>query len=160
MIKILFLCDTNTTLSPLAKAMLKKTISDLEPSIRIEVDTAGTHAGKTVRPASSEIKRIAKSLGLDISEHRSLQASPGELSNYRFILAMNEENFWFARNQVPKDSSTRVQLLSEFSNDYSRRDIPDPLLGEIEYQDITKILEKYLTHFAKHLSDQVKAGIL
>jgi protein-tyrosine phosphatase len=80
--KILVVCIGNVNRSPLAAAILRR---DLPKST---VDSCALSFGVN-RPASPAAREYARTIGLDLSTHRSRQISPAD--KYDLALVMNKQ---------------------------------------------------------------------
>jgi protein-tyrosine-phosphatase len=96
---ILFVCTANRFRSPLAAAILRKTLSQMGMSASWEIASAGTWA-ETGQPVLSYVAEAARGFGIDLSAHRSRRVNEALLTQYDLILVMQ--------------ASQREALLSEF----------------------------------------------
>src|SRR6185503_19226411 len=84
---ILFVCTANRFRSPLAAAVLRKCLEELDIADSWLISSAGTWAtaGQPLMPGVSE---AAQRLNLDVSNHRSVRVSGKLLSKYDLIIVM------------------------------------------------------------------------
>lgn len=108
---ILFVCTANRFRSPFAAAILKQALGEKYPSSASWiVDSAGiwTEPGQPVIPAVAE---VARSYGLDLSNHRSVGVSGQLLSEYDLILVMESGHKEALQSEYPS-LGDRIYLLS------------------------------------------------
>lgn len=123
---------------------------------RITVDCAGTHPGKTPRKPDRRIERLAAQRGIDLSGIVSKPVDSESVKKFDLILVMNEDNFWHLKSLCPEESSSpRVQLLMEYSGQLGQREIPDPLMGEISFEEALDILEKVAGKLLEELKSKL-----
>lgn len=70
MVKVLFVCRANQVRSPIAEACLKRWASSHCHPGKLAVASAGTWARENAPPPPA-VQQAARSLGLDLSKHRS-----------------------------------------------------------------------------------------
>ncbi len=141
-ISVLFVCDTNITLSPLASAcfLLHTQKAGLEPSFRIE--SAGCFAGKTQRSIDRRMKKIADEQELFVPVTTSRNVDRELIEGKDLVIVMNDENFWHIKRITPEITSDHLRLLMEFSGQLGIREMPDPLQGDISYQEAYELVFK------------------
>jgi protein-tyrosine phosphatase len=105
--KILFVCYGNICRSPLAAALAQQTLA------HIEIESAGFHE-TTNRSCPEKMLRIAGSLGLDLSQHRSARVTCEQLLRADLVIAMDGENLDRIRTECP-DALPRTTLLGLFA---------------------------------------------
>jgi protein-tyrosine phosphatase len=98
--KILFVCLSNTSRSPLAAGILRKKIA--ERSLEVEVDSAGFEAHLINEPPENIVIQTAAEYNIDISSHRSHLFSQKDFDYFDKIYVMDSTSFrsimYFARN--------------------------------------------------------------
>lgn len=134
---ILLVCTANRFRSPLAAAMLKKSLEEIRIAESWQIGSAGiwTTPGK---PVISRAADAAQKFGIDLSGHRSTEVSRGLLSNYDLILVMQAGQKEALLTEFP-DLGERIHLLSEVVEGRSY-DIPDLLGSEHEAAEIVEEL--------------------
>jgi protein-tyrosine-phosphatase/predicted ATP-grasp superfamily ATP-dependent carboligase len=134
--KIVFLCYGNICRSPLAAKLAEQRLSG------VAIDSAGFH--KTIGRSSPEkMLRVASALGIDLSGHRSSQATRDLLLNADLVIAMDLDNLNRLRREYP-EAIRHTTLLGLFANPPILA-IADPYLAD---EDSTN-----------RICDQVRAGI-
>ena len=119
--KILFLCYGNICRSPLAAALAEKLLTG------IAIDSAGFHE-QTGRSCPQKILGIGKSLGIDLSFHRSARVTHDKLANSDLVIAMDLENLNRLRQEF-SGMASRTTLLGLFATPETL-DIADPYLAD------------------------------
>ena len=119
--KILFLCYGNICRSPLAAALTEQSLG------HIEVESAGFHS-TTGRSCPEKILRIAKSLGVDLSHHRSACVIREQLLSADLVIVMDLENIDRVKAACPEVLG-RTTLLGLFAAPPSVS-IADPYLAD------------------------------
>jgi protein-tyrosine phosphatase len=79
---VVFVCTGNRARSPLAKALLRRRLSDL---LSVDVSSAGT-LRLDGAPALPAAVRAARRLGIDLAEHRSRALGSGSLASADLVL--------------------------------------------------------------------------
>ncbi len=121
---ILVVCTGNICRSPMAEGML---INSLPAGLvgRVAISSAGTHAlhGNQAQPHAIA---VMQAIGVDISGHRARQLSGTLVRSSDLVLAM--ETFHLKLIKMKSlFSPARARLLTEFSADGDRHDVPDPM---------------------------------
>jgi len=151
MIRVLFVCYTNTSLSPLASAIMSKLVARDGLSREIFVDSAGSHPGGGPRGVERRAAAFAKEHGLDVEHHKTKAVSKEDPQNFDYILVMNEEIFWHIKSLSSEDSKASLQLFTEYSGQMAIREVADPVLGESEYEEIFDFMERVCSLFLDEL---------
>jgi protein-tyrosine phosphatase len=138
---ILFVCTANRFRSPLAAAMLRKSLEELGIAEAWTIASAGTW-GIPGEPAIPEVVVPAGRFGIQLSDHRSRRVSEGLLSTYDLILVMQAGQKEALLSEFPP-LKERVYLLSEV---VERRtyDIPDALGSEQETAEVVAELHSLI----------------
>jgi protein-tyrosine phosphatase len=154
---ILFVCTANRFRSPLAAAILRKTLEEMGIAASWRIASAGTWAepGQPVMPGISE---AAQRFGIDLSGHRSARVNSRLLSKYDLIVVMQGGHREALLSEDPK-LQERVYLLSDVAERRSY-DIPDALGSEQEMLEVIAELDSLIRRgldsicvLATHLSN-------
>lgn len=134
--KILFLCYGNICRSPLAAALATQQHSP------VEIASAGFHE-QTGRSSPEKMLCLARSFGVDLSQHRSTCVTRQQLASADLIVAMDLENIERLKAEFP-EALPRTTLLGLFA-DPEALEIADPYRADAE-----------TTH---KICEQVRSGI-
>lgn len=135
---ILFVCNANRFRSPLAAAMFRKRLQELEIPGSWQVGSAGMWAAPG-QPALQRAAAAGRKLGLDLSDHRSARLSRSMVSEYDLIVVMEAGHREALVNEDPR-LLPRVHLLSDLV-ERSSYDIPDTFSSEQEVGEVTAELD-------------------
>lgn len=127
---VLFVCMGNICRSPTAEGVLRTMHRRLVPELRLQVDSAGTHADYHLGEQPDRRSQQAAQLrGYDISGHRARVVTPEDFDMFDYVLAMDHDNL---RNlQKMRNASARAELglLLAYAPQTSVRSVPDPYHG-------------------------------
>jgi len=131
-VNVLFVCTGNMHRSPLAEALLRAEI-DRDRRTDIEVTSAGTMGGWAF-PAVGEAVQLAAEAGLDISSHRSRQATVEMIDLADLVLVMERFHLEWIQATHPA-AAGKCRLLSEYADPDGviapGDDVPDAIGEEI-----------------------------
>ena len=127
MVRVLFVCMGNICRSPTAEGVFRHLVESQKLEGQIQVDGAGTHDYHIGEPADDRSSRAAALRGIDLSRSRGRQVGPGDLNEFDYVLAMDQDNLRHL-NGFPPGSAT-VGLFLEYALDLGRSDVPDPYFG-------------------------------
>ena len=150
MANILFVCTANRFRSPLAALYFARELVRHGDDQDVRVSSAGTWTIPE-RPATPEVIAFAKSLGLNLSMHKSRVVSKRILSDADLVVVMESGHKESLSNEFPA-TSDQIYLLSDIIQGVSY-DIPDPYTGDEKIEDIAneiialidKGYEKFIT---------------
>lgn len=129
MVKVLFVCLGNICRSPTAEGVFRKLVESQNMSDFIVIDSAGTHAYHVGKAPDPRAQEAAARRGIDLSGLRGRQAIPEDISEFDYILAMDEENYQNLLDIAPPDVEHRIQLFLEYAPGRQERSVPDPYYG-------------------------------
>jgi protein-tyrosine phosphatase len=121
---VLFVCTGNQYRSPITAAAFVKQLERDGNAAQWTVDSAGTWTSTGLPPFSDAI-RVARSLGLDIADHKTCPIDALDLSKYDLIVVMEQGHKEAILSEFP-GARGRVHLISEIG-DHIPYDIPDPV---------------------------------
>lgn len=124
--KLLYVCNGNNARSPLAVASTRAAVADDKSGILWSIDAAGTEAVDGA-PVRYEAAAAAKSIGLDISEHRATALQPHNCESPDLILAMSWEQVSHIWSLVP-GAWDKVFTIKEFVHWAKRAPVRPPIL--------------------------------
>ena len=124
---ILFLCLGNICRSPLAEGAARAAFADA--GIAATLDSAGTGDWHVGRPPDPRALAEARRRGVDISDLRARQLSPGDFTRFDLILAADAENLRAARALAPADATARLMLMLDMVPGRAGDSVTDPYYG-------------------------------
>jgi len=119
----------NICRSPTAEGMFLKSLADLAPDLKVEVDSAGTHAYHVGHPPDQRAQQAALARGIDLSRQRARLITEEDFSEFDLVLAMDQDNVSELREICPSEYQARIRLLMEFAVDSGSQYVPDPYYG-------------------------------
>jgi protein-tyrosine phosphatase len=150
--KLLFVCLGNICRSPLAEALMKYHVQNLELSDSFFIDSCGTgnwHQGES--PDKRTLDNALKN-SLDIT-HKARQIKSEDIAAFDYIFVMDQHNLTSVLSTYPQ-AKDKLFLVSHFSKLHPNAIIPDPYYGEEEdFQmvfDLLNSITKELAIYFKH----------
>ncbi len=128
---VLFVCTANLCRSPMAMAIFRSKVGQLNNGWRI--DSAGTWAVDG-EPAHPKARQVIAEQGLNLDEHRSQSITRELLLSYNLILTMEQGQKEAIQVEFP-EAAKRVYLLTEMIG--GSYNVHDPVAGSIEEFRIT-----------------------
>ena len=128
--RVLFVCMGNICRSPTAEGVFAHVLSEREPDLEIEIDSAGTHAYHVGEPPDRRAVAAAARRGIDLSGQRARAVQDSDFEYYDLILAMDHDNREFLLRRCAAPHRERIRLLLEFSRNAGKmNEVPDPYYG-------------------------------
>ncbi len=125
-------CMSNVCRSPMAQMVTLHWVEQAGLARNIQIDSAGTHAGRGSDRPDPRVKTVLSGRGYAIGKRRLRQVSERDFSRYDLILAMDQAILSDLRRMCPADHTHKLRLFLEFAQGVDRRDIPDPYYGNVE----------------------------
>ncbi len=152
MTKVLFVCLGNICRSPLAEALFKHKIKQLQWADQFIADSCGTgdyHIGS--QPDKRTIASAEKH-GVEIF-HVCRQLTRFDLEEFHYILAMDKnihQDILLMANSSSFDE--KIFMMRDFDPLFPGADVPDPYHGgNREFQEVFGILNRSVDGFIEHL---------
>lgn len=101
-----------------------------------DVDSAATHDHMPGMPPFIFSVMVAKQRGYDITGIVSRRVRRHDFAYFDLILGMSRANVEWLKAFSPPESRTKIRLLTEYSEEYRRQDIPDPFGSGIERYEL------------------------
>lgn len=140
---VLFVSDTDTSLSPLAVNLLERILETEGLANEWNVEGSGTHVGGGGRIVHTGAQDFGLTHDLALQDYRSKQTTPEMLQRSRLVLAMTEDNFWYVERILQEHNLSEERelfLVTHFAEQLGLRGIGDPLLGEETYEEAFRLL--------------------
>jgi protein-tyrosine-phosphatase len=126
----LFVCFGNIMRSPMAEAMLSKSVTDAGLH-NVRVNSAGLHAIAGTVPHPWAVA-ASMEIGLPLTQHRAQMLTSDLVSQADAIFVMDFQNKAEMLALYP-DSWDKILLLSAYADSSQRyREIPDPYFGDLD----------------------------
>jgi len=138
-VKILFVCLGNICRSPTAEGVLRAIAERDFPSLKIEVDSAGTADYHVGEPPDRRTVAAARRRGYELGSLRARQVQREDFQRFDQVLAMDHANLAALESRRPQGASARLGLFMEFARDSEFDEVPDPYYGGIE--DFERVLD-------------------
>ncbi len=120
---ILFVCTANRLRSPMATALCKARLAQMEDAQDWRIESAGTWP-EVGLPALAEAQLVMREQGLDLTDHRAREVSAELLAQFDLVLTMQQSHKEALCAEFPQFAG-RIWQLSEMSGSYW--DVLDPL---------------------------------
>lgn len=127
-VSILFVCMGNICRSPTAEGVFRKLVADAGLADRIEIDSAGTHAFHTAKPADRRAQEAAEKRGYSLAGIKARRVDDADFERFDLVIAMDNENMQILRERADSSRHQKLRLFLEFA-DLDIREVPDPYYG-------------------------------
>jgi protein-tyrosine phosphatase len=146
MLRVLFVCANNFFLSPLAEGLLRHLARQEGSDCKVAVDSAGTYPGLNPRTPEIHAQELARAAGFDIGAHFSREVTAADVLQSDYIYVMTNDDFWQVQSLCPDESRGKLKVLSlAYPNAYAGRETPDPVLGEVGFDEAYAALRESIT---------------
>ena len=150
--RVLFVCMGNICRSPTAEGVFRSVLEQRAPELRVEVDSAGTHAYHLGHAPDPRACRAAQRRGIDLTKQRARRVTVEDFERFELVLAMDELNWAQLIELAPPEYRHRVRLFLEFAPDAGRRDVPDPYYGGSNgFEFVLDLVEQASTGLLEYL---------
>lgn len=158
MIKVLFVCMGNICRSPTAEGVFRRQVVAAGLSDMIVIDSAGTHDYHIGKPPDNRAQQAALKRGYDLSGLRGRQVALRDFQEFDYILAMDTDNLSYLQKNCPQQQQHKLNLLMEFSENFSQRKVPDPYYGGAQgFENVLDMVEDAATGLLQKIQSR-KSG--
>lgn len=153
MVKVLFVCMGNICRSPTAEGVFRHMVEQSNTRHQIEIDSAGTHAYHVGNPPDARAQEAALKRGIDLSSQRARRVSASDLSEFDYVIAMDESNKDDLLSICPSGYEDRIKLFLDFAEG-DESEVPDPYYGQGRgFEIVLNLVEKASAGLLKHIRD-------
>ena len=140
--KILFVCMGNICRSPTAEGVFRAHARRHAAGLKIEIDSAGTHAYHVGEPPDPRSIEAATRRGIDLTDLRARQVQDEDFERFDLIVAMDRLNHATLLDRSPPEHHQRIRTLLEFAGKTAPADVPDPYYGGAKgFDDVLDLVE-------------------
>ncbi|MBK7904242.1 MAG: low molecular weight phosphotyrosine protein phosphatase [Proteobacteria bacterium] len=140
--KILFVCMGNICRSPTAEGVFRAHARRHAAGLKIEIDSAGTHAYHVGEPPDPRSIEAATRRGIDLTDLRARQVQVEDFERFDLIVAMDRLNHATLLDRSPPEHHQRIRTLLEFAGKTAPADVPDPYYGGAKgFDDVLDLVE-------------------
>ena len=129
-VRVLFVCMGNICRSPIAQGVFEDLVRREGLEEQIISDSAGTLSYHMGSPPDRRARRAASARGVDLESQRSRQISPGDMSEFDYVVVMDRGNYEevlpLARRGEPR---ARFGMFLDYAPELPDDEIPDPYFG-------------------------------
>lgn len=155
--KVLFVCLGNICRSPMAEGLFLHHIKQMGVLEHFTIDSCGTGGWHTGELADERMRKTAGSRGIDLV-HKARKLKAEDFEAFDHILVMDHQNLEDVLSAGPQHKN-KVSLLTELSESYKARIIPDPYYGSIQdFEDVYDLLDKVTKEVASNIIHKNKYG--
>jgi protein-tyrosine phosphatase len=140
-VKILFVCMGNICRSPTAHGVFQALVDKHDLGASIQVESAGTHSYHVGNPPDGRSQATARRRGVDLSGLRARRFVSADFTEYDYLLGMDQANIADMGAIKPEGASARLQLMLEFSQQYSQLEVPDPYFGDDGFELVFDMID-------------------
>ena len=140
--RLLFVCLGNICRSPTAEEVFRELVKRDGGQLRIDVDSAGTHAYHAGSAPDARAIAAAARRGIDMRGLRARKVTEGDFQHFDLLLAMDEQVYCQLLEVAPPAQRDRIRLFLEFAPELGRREVPDPYTGGAAgFEEVLELIE-------------------
>ena len=153
-VSVLFVCMGNICRSPTAHGVFQQLVDDQGLADIIRVDSAGTHSYHIGNPPDARSQAAAKDRGVDLSGLRARRFVAADFEDFDYLIGMDEDNVRHMQALSPEDANTRAELMLDYSNQYTRPDVPDPYFGNDGFDLVFDMIDDASKGLLRHIRNK------
>ena len=128
-IKVLFVCMGNICRSPTAEGVFAKLLKEQVLGDDFVIDSAGTHAYHVGESPDPRSQQAALERDVKIAHLRARKVIMGDLEDFDYLLAMDDDNYVTLINACPEEHKYKVRYFLDYAPQLKVREVPDPYYG-------------------------------
>ena len=118
----------NICRSPTAEGVFQHFVDTAGLTDLLDIDSAGTHAYHSNEPADRRAQAAAARRGYALDKLRARPIRASDFEQFDYVLAMDNDNLEFLKEQSAPEYHERIQLFLKFSS-VAETEVPDPYYG-------------------------------
>jgi protein-tyrosine phosphatase len=137
MTRVLVVCMGNICRSPMAHSVLCAIAQERGLGARVEVDSAGTHAGTAGLPTDPRALASLARGGYDTppgghpaARRRARRVVAADFERHDLLLAMDADNLAALHAHCPPPLRYKLRLWLDFAPGHAGHEVPDPYYGD------------------------------
>jgi protein-tyrosine phosphatase len=152
MTRVLFVCLGNICRSPSVEGVFRKLVDDAGLAHTIEIDSAGTGSWHVGKAPDRRAQATAQQRDIDITGLRARQIIPQDFAAFDYLIAMDQQNLADLNQSRPRSSQSTIQLLLDFGEGKTGREVPDPYYGSTaDFEHMFDLIEQGAAGLLNHI---------
>ena len=127
-VSVLFVCLGNICRSPSAEGVFRQVVDRAGLADRVTIDSCGTGHWHIGEAPDARARAAAAERGIDIGGLRARQFQESDLTNFDYVLVMDQQNLTDVDRVWERTGGTRPELFLNFASSPDK-DVPDPYYG-------------------------------
>ena len=141
----------------MAEGIFKAKIEALGLNEQFNGDSAGTSTYHLGSQPDRRTLDTLKSHGITL-HHSARQILPTDADQFKYILAMDQYNYFDLKNILPNDYAN-LYLMRNFDEFDEGADVPDPYYGNAtDFENVFQILDRSMNKFIEFLRQNHASG--
>lgn len=146
--KALFICIGNICRSPLAAAVFRKQVAELD--LDVEADSAGVGGWHIGQGADARAVVAGRVHGIDLETHTARRLKLEDFDLFDLLLVMDQEVYEKTVDLAPEGTDGKIAFMSTFGKSGAQEDIPDPYFSG-QFDPVIAMLEDCVAGLLCHL---------